>query len=140
MSYSPQVRGVKPVEIASSRAASSGAERVFDMLLCDSLTEVFNTVLGRIAGQALLDAVKRHTSLELEDFPAKPNLLDEALTALTGKAAKVLERKILKTVTGKISGGTEPVENEFDFAAEISKAKQQFLKRKQAANHPRTLG
>lgn len=128
------------MEIVSSKGASSGAEQAFDMLLCDCVTEVFNSVLGRIAGQALLDAVKRHTSLELKDFPGKPNLIDQALTAHLGKAAKVLERKILRTVTRKISAGTAPAENDqFDFATEISRAKEQFLKRKQAANHPRTL-
>jgi len=128
------------VGIATSKGASSSAEQVFDMLLCDSVNEVFNAVLGKIAGQALLDAVKRHTSLELEDFPEKPNLVDQALTAHMGKAAKVLERKILRTVTGKTSAGTAPIENDhFDFAVEINRIREQFLKRKQAANHPRTL-
>jgi len=110
------------------------------MLLCESITGVFNAVLGKIAGEALLDAVRNYTSLEVKDFAGNPGLVHEALTAHMGKAAKVLERRILRVINGKTLTGSPPVENcEFDFPVEISKAKEQFLRRKQAANHPRTL-
>lgn len=126
--------------VTASKRPSSRAEQVFDMLLCDSVTEVFNKVLGQIAGQALLDAVRRHASLEVEDFPRKPDVLDRALVATMGSSAQVLERKILKTLTGKAAAGTPPSENlRFDFASEIEKVKEQFLKGKQAAVQPHTV-
>ncbi len=138
--YSPPSRGAKPMEIVSSKGASSCAEHVFDTLLCDSVAEVFSAVLGKIAGQALLDAVKRYTSLELQELAEKPTLVDEALRAHMGRAAKVLERKILRAVSGKASAGVPPTENDqFDFADEIEKVREQFLRRKKAANRPHPL-
>jgi len=128
------------VEISMSRGASSSTEQLFDMLLHDSVTEVFNGVLGAIAGRALLDAMKRHTSLEIEDLSRKPGLLDQALATHLGSAAKVLERRILKTLAAKTVTGFAPREaSRLDFAFEVDNVRKQFLKRKQAANQPQIL-
>jgi len=138
--HSPQDRGVPRVEISASKGVSSSAEQLFDTLLHDSVTEVFNGVLGMIAGPALIDAVKRDTSLEMRDLSRKPDLLDQALVAHLGSAAKVLERKILKTLATKTVTGFAPREaSRLDFSLEVENVRKQFLKRKQAANQAQIL-
>lgn len=128
------------MEVARSKGVSSSAEQVFDGLLCDSVTQVFNGALGPIAGAALLDALKRYASLELKDIPAKPELLHEALQYHLGPVARVLERKILATLTKKAAVGTAPCETErFVFAQEVANVRRQFLRRKQACNQPKIL-
>lgn len=128
------------MEMTTSKPTSSSAEQVFGILMSESVIEVFNGVLGKIAGQALLDAVRRDTSLDIKDFLEEPDLLDHALMAHLGRAGKVLERKILKTLASKTRAGTPPVETDhFNFALEVEKVRNQFLKRKQAASHPQTL-
>jgi hypothetical protein len=131
---------VPQVETTRSKGASSSTEQLFDTLLRDSLTQTFSEVLGRIAGQALLDAVKAQTSLKTEGLPRRPDLLDKALTAHLGSAARVLERRILRTLAAKTATGIVPNETvPSDFASEIEKIRKQFLKRKQAGNQPQIL-
>jgi hypothetical protein len=132
--------GVPQVEIARSKGASSSAEQLFDTLLRDSVTQTFSGVLGKIAGQALLDAVKAQTSLETDGLPRRPDLLDQALRAHLGSAARVLERKILRALAAKTANGIARSETEpFDFASEIENIRKQFLKRKQAGNQLQIL-
>ncbi len=138
--HSQPKRGITPVELVAARGASSSAEQTFDTLVCDAVTEVFTVVLGNIAGQALIEAVKRHTSLEIKDLPRRPDLLDQALKAHMGSPAIVLERKILRTLAGKATPGTTPSGSDpLDLASEIEKIRQEFLRRKQAGNLPHTL-
>ena len=128
------------VEITASKRAHSSAENVFDTLLRDSLVETFNAILGRIAGEALVDAVKRHTSSDMEHLIEKPEFIDQALIAHLGIAAQVLERSILKTLASKTAVGTAPRGTDrFSFASEVKRIREQFLKRKQAGGQPHTL-
>jgi len=128
------------VETTASKGAYSIAENVFDTLLRDSVVETFNGTLGKIAGQALVDAVKRHTSSDMEHVLEKPELIDQALIAHLGIAAQVLERRILKTLVGKTGAGTAPQGTDrFSFASEVEKNREQFLKRKAAGGQPHTL-
>jgi len=116
------------------------AERVFDSLLSDSVIEVFNGTLGKIAGQALLDVVKAQTPPDNADPLRRPDLLDQVLISHLGLVARVIERKILKTLAGNTSAGAVPdATNHFDFAAEVEKVRLQFLKRKQMGCQPQTL-
>lgn len=128
------------MEITKSKGVTSTAEQVFGGLLQDSVTEVFNGTLGPIAGQALLDAVKRYSSLELKDVLARPQLLDEALKRHLGSVARVLERSILRTLARKAAVGIVPFEGEhFDFAREVETVSGQFLKRKQTRTQTHLL-
>lgn len=128
------------MEITASKGASSSAEQAFDLLLMECVVEVFNGVLGKIGGRALLEAVRTYTSLEIKDLPGKLDLLDQALRAHLGSSAKVLERRILKTLAVRTSAGVAPRENdEFDFMSEVETARKQFLRRKQAGNQPQAL-
>jgi hypothetical protein len=128
------------VEITRSKGASSSTEQLFLELLGDSVTQTFSEVLGSIAGQALLDAVETHTSLKAEYLPQRPDVLDQALRAYLGSAAGVLERRLLRTLTGKTLTGIAPGEGKpFDFTSEVEKIKKQFLKRKRARNQPQIL-
>ena len=128
------------MEVTRSRGASSGAEHIFGVLLGDSVTQVFNGTLGPIAGQALSDALKRHTSLELDDIIARPQLLDEALKCHLGSVTRVLERRILETLAKKTAAGVALSRTEhFDFVQEIENVKRQFLVRKKAGNQPQIL-
>jgi hypothetical protein len=123
-----------------SKGASSSTEQLFDTLLRDSLTQTFGEILGSIAGQALLDAVKAQTSLEIEGLTRRPDLLDKALKAHLGSAARVLERRILTTLAARTATGIAPHETApSDFASEIEKIRKQFLKRKQTGNQPQIL-
>jgi len=127
------------VEISATKRITSSAEQVFGVLMSESVIEVFDGVLGRIGGEALLDAVRRDASPEIRDFLENSDLLDHALVAHLGRAAKVLERRILKTLASKTAAGTPPVQTDyFNFALEVEKVRRQFLKRKQAS-HPHTL-
>jgi hypothetical protein len=131
---------VPQVETVRSKGASLSTEQLFDTLLRDSLTQTFGEVLGKIAGQALLDAVKAQTSLETEGLPRRPDLLDKALKAHLGAAARVLERWILRTLAAKTATGIAPNETvASDFASEIEQIRKQFLKRKQAGNELQIL-
>jgi len=136
-----QPRGeLSTVEMTASKGACSGSEYAFDTLLHDSVIEVFNGTLGKIAGQALVDALKRHTSMEIKNLLEKPDLLDQALVAHLGLVTGVLERKILKRLAEKSAVGVLPQEtNRFIFASEVEKIRDQFLKRKQAADQPQPL-
>ena len=128
------------MEMTASRGAYSSTEYVFDALLHDSVVEVFNGTLGKIAGQALVDALERHTSMEIKNLLEEPDLLDQALVAHLGQVTGVLERKILKTLAEKSAVGAMPQEtNRLTFASEVEKIREQFLKRKQAADQPQTL-
>jgi hypothetical protein len=123
-----------------SKGASSSNEQLFDTLLRDSLIQTFGEVLGRIAGQALLDAVKAQTSLDIEGLTRRPDLLDKALKAHLGSAAGVLERRMLRALTAKTATGIALNENgPYDFASVIEKIRKQFLKRKQTGNLPQIL-
>jgi len=124
----------------ASRGAYASAEYAFEGLLHDSVIEVFNGTLGKIAGKALLEAVKRHSLSQTEDPLGKPALLHQVLFSHLGSVARVLERKILKTLAGKAAAGIAPRETDrFDFASEVEKIKKQFLKRKQACDQPQTM-
>jgi len=128
------------VETTASKEAYSIAENVFDTLLHDSVVDTFNETLGKIAGQALVDAVKRHTSSDMEHLLGKPELIDQALIAHLGIAAQVLERRVLKTLVSKTGAGTaRRGTDRFSFASEVEKIKEQFLQRKQAGGQPHTL-
>jgi hypothetical protein len=123
-----------------SKGASSSNQQLFDTLLRDSMTQTFGEVLGRIAGQALLDAVKAQTSLEIEGLTRRPDLLDKALRAHLGSAAGVLERRMLRALTANTATGIALNENgPYDFVSEIEEIRKQFLKRKQAGNQPQIL-
>jgi hypothetical protein len=118
----------------------ASVEYVFEGLLHDSVIEVFNGILGKIAGQALLEAVKRHNPSQTEDPLGKPALLHQVLISHLGSVAQVLERKILKTLAGKTAVGVAHQESDrVDFASEIEKIREQFLRRKQACDQPQTM-
>jgi hypothetical protein len=120
-----------------TRGAHSSVDHAFQALLHDSVTEVFNGTLGKIAGQALLEAIKRYTASETEESLEQPELLNQALTAHLGVVAKVLERRILATLGKKTAAAPVLRENEhIDFALEVEKIRKQFLARKQAADQP----
>jgi hypothetical protein len=136
----PLGTGVPQVEITRSKGTASSAEQLFDTLLRDSMTQTFSGTLGTIAGQALLDAVKAHTSLEPEAIARRPDLLDKALGAHLGSVSRVLERKILRTLATKTATGLALAEADpLDFTSEVEKIRRQFLKRKQAGNQPQIL-
>jgi hypothetical protein len=125
---------------AASRGAYASAEYAFEGLVHDSVIEVFNGILGKIAGQALLEAVKRQSLSRTEDPLVKPALLHQVLVSHLGSVARVLERKILKTLAGKAAAGVAPRETDrFDFVSEVEKIKKQFLRRKQACDQPQTM-
>jgi hypothetical protein len=125
---------------SKSRGAYASAEYAFEGLLHDSVTEVFNGILGKIAGQALVEAVKRHNSSPTEDPLGKPALLHQVLISHLGSVAHVLERKILKTLAGKAAAGLAPRETDrLDFVSEVEKIRKQFLKRKQACDQPQNM-
>jgi len=125
---------------AASRGAYASAEYAFETLLHDSVTEVFNGTLGRIAGQALLEAVRRHSPSQTEDPVARPALLQQVLVSHLGSVAQVLERKILKTLAGKAAVNNAPQETaRVDFAVEVEKIRRQFLRRKQSCDRPQAM-
>jgi hypothetical protein len=118
----------------------ASAEYVFEGLLHDSVIEVFNGILGKIAGQALLEAVMRHSPSPTEDPLEKPVLLHQVLISHLGSVAQVLERKILKTLAGKTAAGVAPQETDrVDFVSEVEKIREQYLRRKQACDQPQTM-
>jgi hypothetical protein len=121
----------------TAKGAHSNAEHVFEGLFHDSAIEVFNATLGKIAGQALLEAVKKHAPLQTDDPLKRPDLLDQMLIAHLGSVAQVLERRILKTLASKTATAAALRENgHIDFGSEVKKIREQFLKRKQAGDRP----
>ena len=125
---------------AASRGAYASAEYAFEGLLHDSAIEVFNGVLGKIAGQALIEAVRKYSASQTEDPLGKPVVLHEVLISHLGLVAQVLERKILKTLAGKASAGVAPRETaRIDFVSEVEKIRKQFLRRKKACDQPQTM-
>ena len=123
----------------TSETTHSSTEWVFNSLLSDSVIEVFNGTLGKIAGQALLNVVKAQ-SPDNADPLRRPDLLDQVLVSHLGLVARVIERKILKTLAGKTASGAVPeATDHFDFAAEVDKVRKQFLERKQMGGQPQTL-
>ena len=125
---------------AASKGAYAGAECVFETLLHDSVIEVFNGTLGKIAGQALLDAVRRHNPSQTEDPVGNPVLLQQLLVSHLGSVAQVLERKILKTLTGKAAVVSTPQgADRVDFAMEVEKIRKEFLRRKQSCDRPQAM-
>jgi hypothetical protein len=133
-------RGVPAVGITTAKGTCSSANLLFDTLLRDSAVEALTGVLGRIAGQALLDAMERNTSCKIDDLLTRPILLDKALVTHLGLAAKVLERKVLRVLTKKAVAGIAPGEKDwFDFAQEVEKVRKDFLKRKEGNNQPQLL-
>jgi len=124
----------------ASRGVYASAEYVFEGLLHDSVIEVFNGILGKIAGQALLEAVMRHSPSPTEDPLERPVLLHQVLISHLGSVAQVLERKILKTLAGKTAAGVAPQGTDrVDFVSEVEKIREQYLRRKQACDQPQTM-
>ena len=122
------------------RGVYASAEYVFEELLHDSVIEVFNGVLGKIAGQALLEAVKKHSPSQTEDPLGRPVLLHQVLISHLGSVAQVLERRILRTLAGKTAGRVAPQETgRVDFVSEVEKIRKQFLRRKKACDQPQTM-
>jgi hypothetical protein len=118
----------------------ASAEYVFEGLLHDSVIEVFNGILGKIAGQALVEAVERHSPSHTEDPLGRPVLLHQALISHLGSVAQVLERKILKTLAGKAAAGVAPQETDcVDFVSGVEQIRKQFLRRKKACDQPQTM-
>jgi hypothetical protein len=125
---------------AASKGTYASAEYVFDTLLHDSVAEVFNGTLGKIAGQALLEAVRRHSPSQTEDPVGRPVLLQQVLVSHLGSVAQVLERKILRTLAGKAAVGIAPRETDrVDFVTEVEKIRKQFLRRKQSCDQPQAM-
>jgi hypothetical protein len=126
--------------VAASKGAYASAEYVFDTLFRDSVTEVFNGILGQMAGQALIEAVKRYSPSGTEDPLERPVLLHQVLASHLGLVAQVLERKILKTLVGKTASGISPRETDrVDFVSEVEKIRKQFLRRKQSCDRPQAM-
>ena len=106
----------------------------------DSVTEVFSGTLGKIAGEALLEAIKKRAPSEGEDPLERPELLDQALVALLGLVTQVLERRILRTLGNKTAvPGTLRENGRIDFPSEVEKIRKQFIRRKQAADRPQAV-
>jgi hypothetical protein len=123
-----------------TRGTHSSAEYVFRALLHDSVTEVFSGTLGKIAGEALLEAIKKHAPPDGEDPLERPELLDQTLVAHLGLVAQVLERRILRTLGNKTAiPGTLRENGRIDFPSEVEKIRKQFIRRKQAADRPQAL-
>ncbi len=138
--HSSASKGEISVMTTATRGAYSSAEYAFQALLHDSVTEVFSGTLGKIAGEALLEAIKKHAPSEGEDPLEKPELLDQMLIAHLGLVAQVLERRILRTLGTKTATAASLRENErIDFPLEVEKIRKQFLKRKQAADRPQAV-
>jgi hypothetical protein len=138
--HSSASKGEISVMTTATRGAYSSAEYAFQALLHDSVTEVFSGTLGKIAGEALLEAIKKHAPSEGEDPLEKPELLDQMLIAHLGLVAQVLERRILRTLGTKTATAASLRENgRVDFPLEVEKIRKQFLKRKQAADRPQAL-
>ncbi len=136
----PAPAGGASAVTTAPRGAYASAEYVFEGLLHDSVIEVFNGILGKIAGQALLEAVKRHSPSQTEDPLGRPVLLHQVLISHLGSVAQVLERKILKTLAGKTAAGVAPQETDrVDFVSEVEKIREQFLRRKKACDQPQTM-
>jgi len=136
----PTRSGEASAVAAASKGAYASAEYVFDTLLHDSVTEVFNGTLGKIAGQALLEAVRRHSPSQTEDPVGRPVLLQQVLVSHLGSVAQVLERKILRTLAGKAAVGIAPRETDrVDFVTEVEKIRKQFLRRKQSCDRPQAM-
>jgi len=136
----PAPAGGASAVTTAPRGAYASAEYVFEGLLHDSVIEVFNGILGKIAGQALLEAVKRHNPSQTEDPLGRPVLLHQVLSSHLGSVAQVLERKILKTLAGKTAAGVAPQETDrVDFVSEVEKIRKQFLRRKKACDQPQTM-
>jgi hypothetical protein len=125
---------------AASKGAYASAEYAFDILLHDSVTEVFKAVLGKIAGHALIEAVKKHSPSQTEDPLERPALLHQVLVSHLGSVAQVLERRILKTLVSKAAAGVAPPETDrIDFVSEVEKIKKQFLRRKHSGDRPQAM-
>ena len=138
--HSSASKGEISVMTTATRGAYSGAEYAFQALLRDSVTEVFIGTLGKIAGEALLEAIKKHAPSEGEDPLEKPELLDQMLIAHLGLVAQVLERRILRTLGSKTATAASLRENAcIDFPLEVEKIRKHFLRRKQAADQPQAL-
>ena len=136
----PTLGGEASTVAAASKGAYASADYVFDTLFRDSVTEVFNGILGQMAGQALIEAVKRHSPSQTEDPLEKPVLLHQVLFSHLGAVAQVLERKILKTLAGKTASGIAPRETDrVDFVSEVEKIRKQFLRRKQSCDRPQAM-
>jgi hypothetical protein len=136
----PTPGGEASTTAASSKGAYASAEYVFDLLLHDSVIEVFNETLGNIAGEALLEAVRNHASSKTEDPLERPDLLHQLLISHLGVASKVLERRILKTLASKTVAAIALRETDrADFVFEVSEIRRQFLKRKQSCNRPHPM-
>jgi hypothetical protein len=124
----------------ATKGAYSSAEYAFEALLRDSVIEVFNGTLGKIAGQALLEAIKKHAPSEAKDPLERPDILDQLLIAHLGLVAQVLERKILRTLGSKTATLAAPREDaRIDFPSEVEKIRKQFLRRKKAGDQPQPL-
>lgn len=124
----------------ASKGAYSCAEYAFETLLRDSAIEVFNGTLGKIAGQALLDAIKRRAPSDGKDPLERPDFLHQTLIAHLGLVAQVLERKILRTLSNKTATVAPPRENTgIDFPSEVEKIRKQYLLRKKAGDQPQAL-
>lgn len=125
---------------SASKGAYSSAEYAFETLLRDSVIEVFNGTLGKIAGQALLDAIRKRAQSDAGDPLERPDFMHQMLIAHLGLVAQVLERKILRTLGSKAAIAAAPKENTgIDFPSEVEKIRKQFLNRKKAANRPQAL-
>jgi hypothetical protein len=139
-SHSSKSTGGISTITAETRGAYSSAEYAFRALLHNSVTEVFSGTLGKIAGEALLEAIKKHAPSKGEDPLERPELLDQMLIAHLGLVAQVLERRILRTLGAKTATAASLCENErIDFPLEVEKIRKQFLKRKQAADRPQAV-
>jgi len=138
--HHPAGTGEISTVVTTTKGVHSGAEHVFDGLFRDSVIEVFNGTLGKIAGQALLEAVKKHAPLQTDDPLERPDLLDQMLIAHLGLVAQVLERMILRTLGSKTATLAAPREDaRIDFPSEVEKIRKQFLKRKKAGDQPHSL-
>ena len=124
----------------ASKGAYSCAEYAFETLLRDSALEVFNGTLGKIAGQALLDAIKMRAPPDGKDPLERPDFLHQMLIAHLGLVAQVLERKILRTLSNKTATPAPPREDTgVDFPSEVEKIRKQYLRRKKAGDQPQAL-
>jgi hypothetical protein len=124
----------------ASKGAYSCAEYAFEALLRDSVMEVFNGTLGKIAGQALHDAIKRRAPPNGKDPLERPDFLHQMLIAHLGLVAQVLERKILRTLSNKTATAAPSSENtRVDFPSEVEKIRKQYLRRKKAGDQPQAL-
>ena len=102
---------------------------LFKEMYHQAIVESFE-ILGKQVSEVVMNYLEEKHAIQLENTVDNPMILDQVLEDAINGGRRIVERKIIKTLNKKLKIRNNIIEsNQFDFADNIIKLRELYLKR-----------